>query len=256
MSAYTLDPLKSEWADYAAVQAECGNLAGNELTLSLSGITWSQWVSTCWATVDWSWPKEWKAQAGNELSNILPKSSHLRKKPSKGTITTKPTVSPLMQQNQSQESDSSILERSSAKMASSSEGACVLTSELQSESGEFAEPSSAVISALMKALMTKLTGMSLHAWTIYEQTLTAFFFCEGDHLVSVWVVRHTFFSVCRHIHCNCQSKHQPRSGRHTWLHCTCELISTLFSSYPSQNINMEAILNETGPRVIWYQRCS
>ena len=30
--AYTLDPTKSEWADYAAVQAQCGNLSGNELT--------------------------------------------------------------------------------------------------------------------------------------------------------------------------------------------------------------------------------
>ena len=27
--AYTLDPTKSEWADYAVVQAECGNLSGN-----------------------------------------------------------------------------------------------------------------------------------------------------------------------------------------------------------------------------------
>ena len=27
--AYTFDPLKSEWADYAAVQAKCGNLSGN-----------------------------------------------------------------------------------------------------------------------------------------------------------------------------------------------------------------------------------
>ena len=35
--AYTLDPSKSEWADYAAVQAECGNLSGNELTRKLSG---------------------------------------------------------------------------------------------------------------------------------------------------------------------------------------------------------------------------
>ena len=26
-SAYTLDPTKSEWADYAAVQAQCGNLS-------------------------------------------------------------------------------------------------------------------------------------------------------------------------------------------------------------------------------------
>ena len=29
--------LKSEWADYAAVQAWCGNLSGNELTRTLSG---------------------------------------------------------------------------------------------------------------------------------------------------------------------------------------------------------------------------
>ena len=35
--AYTLDPTKSEWADYAAVQAQCGNLSGNELTRNLSG---------------------------------------------------------------------------------------------------------------------------------------------------------------------------------------------------------------------------
>ena len=34
--AYTLDPTKSEWADYAAVQAKCGNLSGNELTRNLS----------------------------------------------------------------------------------------------------------------------------------------------------------------------------------------------------------------------------
>ena len=40
--AYTLDPSKLEWADYAAVQAECGNLSGNELTRNSSGNTWSQ----------------------------------------------------------------------------------------------------------------------------------------------------------------------------------------------------------------------
>ena len=37
--AYTLDLLKSEWADYAAVQEECGNLSGNELTRNSSGNT-------------------------------------------------------------------------------------------------------------------------------------------------------------------------------------------------------------------------
>ena len=35
--AYTLDPSKSEWADYVAVQAECGNLSENELTRNSSG---------------------------------------------------------------------------------------------------------------------------------------------------------------------------------------------------------------------------
>ena len=40
---YTLDPSKSEWADYAAVQAECGNLLGNKLNVNLSRNTqpWS-----------------------------------------------------------------------------------------------------------------------------------------------------------------------------------------------------------------------
>ena len=38
----TLDPSKLEWADYAAVEAECGNLSGNELTRNLSGNTQSQ----------------------------------------------------------------------------------------------------------------------------------------------------------------------------------------------------------------------
>ena len=35
--AYTLDPTKSERADYAAVQAQRGNLSGNKLTRNLSG---------------------------------------------------------------------------------------------------------------------------------------------------------------------------------------------------------------------------
>ena len=39
---HTLDPPKLEWADYVAVQAECGNLSGNELTCNLSGNTQSQ----------------------------------------------------------------------------------------------------------------------------------------------------------------------------------------------------------------------
>ena len=34
--AYTLDPSKSEWADYAALQADCGNLSGKRNTRSHS----------------------------------------------------------------------------------------------------------------------------------------------------------------------------------------------------------------------------
>ena len=37
--AYTRDPTKSEWADYAAVQAWCRNLSRNELTRNSSGNT-------------------------------------------------------------------------------------------------------------------------------------------------------------------------------------------------------------------------
>ena len=40
--AYTLDPSKSELADYAAFQVECWNLSGNELTRNLSGNIRSQ----------------------------------------------------------------------------------------------------------------------------------------------------------------------------------------------------------------------
>ena len=35
--AYILSPTKSEWADYATVQAECGNLSEYELKCNLSG---------------------------------------------------------------------------------------------------------------------------------------------------------------------------------------------------------------------------
>ena len=39
---YTLDQLKLEWADYAAVLAECGNLSGNELKCNSSRNTRSK----------------------------------------------------------------------------------------------------------------------------------------------------------------------------------------------------------------------
>ena len=96
LNTHTPDPRKSEWAEYAAVQAECGNLSGNELTRNSSGNTWSQssqlaeplrtdpglkkgisvheLISTLTTATK-------KAQAGNDLSNILPKSSLVRKKP-------------------------------------------------------------------------------------------------------------------------------------------------------------------------------
>ena len=37
--AYTLDLTKSEKVDYTAMQAQRGNILGNELTLNSSGIT-------------------------------------------------------------------------------------------------------------------------------------------------------------------------------------------------------------------------
>ena len=94
--AYTLDPTKSEWADYAAVQAEYGNLSGNELTRNSSGNPLSQ--SSQLAEQLWTYPglksgislrelistlqkKKKKSAGGYELSNILPKSSQARKKP-------------------------------------------------------------------------------------------------------------------------------------------------------------------------------
>ena len=63
---YTFDPSKSEWADCAAVQAEYGNLSGNELTCSSSGNT-RLVIFAGWATVDWTWPKEWNYFARAKL---------------------------------------------------------------------------------------------------------------------------------------------------------------------------------------------
>ena len=91
--AYTLDPTKLEWADYATVQAQCGNQSGNELTCNWSGNTQSQ--SSQLAEPLWTDPGiksgisvrklistlKKKVQAGNELLNIPPKFLHTRKKP-------------------------------------------------------------------------------------------------------------------------------------------------------------------------------
>ena len=90
--AYTSDPLKSEWDDYAAVQAECGNLSGNELTSNSSGNTRLQ--SSQLADPLWTNPgaksgisvrkliftlrrKKKKTQAGKVAHSL--KSSHARK---------------------------------------------------------------------------------------------------------------------------------------------------------------------------------
>ena len=89
---YTLDPSKSEWADYAAVQVEYGNLSGNKLTCNSSGNTYRHLssLSHCGlilaervelvARANLHFKKR-QAQAGTDLSNILPKSLHMRKKP-------------------------------------------------------------------------------------------------------------------------------------------------------------------------------
>ena len=93
--AYTLDTTKSEWADYAAVWAECWNLTEKELKRNLSGNTRSR--SSQLAEPLWTYPglksgislrelistannNNKKAQTGNEFSNILPKFSHAKKK--------------------------------------------------------------------------------------------------------------------------------------------------------------------------------
>ena len=46
--AYSLDRTKSESADYAAVQVQCGNLSGNELTRNSSGNTQPQLAEPLW----------------------------------------------------------------------------------------------------------------------------------------------------------------------------------------------------------------
>ena len=94
LNTHTLDPTKSEWADYAAVQAWCENLSGNELSLNAPGNIPPQ--SSQLAEPLWTDPgiksdisvrelistsKQKKAQSGNEWSNFLQKSSQVRKIP-------------------------------------------------------------------------------------------------------------------------------------------------------------------------------
>ena len=78
--AYTHDLTKSEWADYAAVQAECRNSYGRTQPQS-SQLTEPLWTDPGLESGISVRNLIRKAQAGNELSNILSKSLHLRKKP-------------------------------------------------------------------------------------------------------------------------------------------------------------------------------
>ena len=80
--AYAFDPMKSEWADYASVQAYCGNLSGNELTCNSSGNIRSQ--SSQLAEPLWTDPGIKNGISVRKListpkKNILPKSSQARK---------------------------------------------------------------------------------------------------------------------------------------------------------------------------------
>ena len=85
--------MKSEQADYATIQAQWGNLSGNELTRKSSGNTRPQ--SSKLTEPLWTNPgiksgnsarklisteKKKKAQAGNDWSNILPKIITSKKK--------------------------------------------------------------------------------------------------------------------------------------------------------------------------------
>ena len=74
--AYTVDPSKSEWADYAAVQAECGNLSGNELTRNSSGSTRPQ--SSQPAEPMWTDPGLRSGISARELISTLKKKKRRR----------------------------------------------------------------------------------------------------------------------------------------------------------------------------------
>ena len=66
-------PMKSEWADYAAVQALCGNLSGNELTRNLSGNTRPQ--SSQLTEPLWTDPGLKSGNSVRELISTLQKNS-------------------------------------------------------------------------------------------------------------------------------------------------------------------------------------
>ena len=55
--AYTLDPTKSEWADYAASKRSVGTYPETSSLTTCQGTFGHNRLS--WATVDWRWHKEW-----------------------------------------------------------------------------------------------------------------------------------------------------------------------------------------------------
>ena len=71
--AYTLDPSRSEWTDYAAIQAECGNLSEKQLTRNLSGNVWSQ--SSQFAEPLWTDPGLKRGISMRKLISTLKKSA-------------------------------------------------------------------------------------------------------------------------------------------------------------------------------------
>ena len=93
--AYTLDPTKSEWADFAAVEHNVrayqktsshatrqGTLSHSRLSsLSHCGLILAYRVELVCTSLSPLKQKKKEAQARNEWSNILPKSSQARKKP-------------------------------------------------------------------------------------------------------------------------------------------------------------------------------
>ena len=75
--AYTLDPTKSEWADFAAVHAQCGNLSGNELTRNSSGNTRPE--SSQLAQPLWTDPDLKNGISVRELISALKKKNNRRR---------------------------------------------------------------------------------------------------------------------------------------------------------------------------------
>ena len=74
---YTLDPSKSEWADYVGVQAQCGNLAGNKLTCNSSANT--QLQSSQLAEPLWTDPSLKSGLSVRKLISTLKKKKKCRR---------------------------------------------------------------------------------------------------------------------------------------------------------------------------------